>query len=604
MPVATLTARVSPTHPHQERRAGGEAEAQGNGGAPASIAAAPGGGQDGDDVEVEYVVAPTVPPDADEATAAAFADVYSAFTRRAVFGRDAAAAAEADEQAALQAAGAPADGEAQAAGDGAAGGGAGENEDEEEDDGGVSRKQLKLLRRLSLAELKLRAPRPEIVEQWDCSAADPVLTVHLKAVRNSVPVPRHWSQKRKYLQGKRGVEKPPWQLPDFLAATGIGKVRDAYAEKQEATGLKGKGHDKMTAKLGRIDIDYQLLHDAFFKHQTKPRLSAWGEVYFEGKEFEMPVKKRAPGGELSAELREALGMPPGAPPPWLINQQRYGPPPSYPLLKIPGLSAPIPPGAQWGYHPGGWGRPPVDEAGRPLYGDVWDMGTAGDGHGAFVSALDGGGVDKAVRWGDVEPALEEEESEPEGDDEDEEGGDGDADADGAAADDHEAVDAAALAAGTASTVSSLVSGLETPSEVDVRKAGPRQLYSVLEQREAHVGATSLMGASHTYVVPPAGAPAAPTSAAAAAKRAGIVPGDGGAAMGTGAVLTLQPEELEAGMSDAELAARYEAAQKAQVAAARGEDFSDLVAEQAVKQKRKADAKSTKDKDKDAKRFKF
>ena len=75
-------------------------------------------------------------------------------------------------------------------------------------------------------------------------------------------------------------------------------------------------------------------------------------------------------------------------------------------------------------------------------------------------------------------------------------------------------------------------------------------------------------------------------------------------MGTGAVLTLQPEELEAGMSDAELAARYEAAQKAQVAAARGEDFSDLVAEQAVKQKRKADAKSTKDKDKDAKRFKF
>ena len=54
-------------------------------------------------------------------------------------------------------------------------------------------------------------------------------------------------------------------------------------------------------------------------------------------------------------------MPPLAPPPWLINMQRYGPPPSYPTLKIAGLNSPIPEGAQWGYHPGGWGRPPVDE---------------------------------------------------------------------------------------------------------------------------------------------------------------------------------------------------------------------------------------------------
>lgn len=41
--------------------------------------------------------------------------------------------------------------------------------------------------------------------------------------------------------------------------------------------------------------------------------------------------------------------------------QRYGPPPSYPQLKIPGLNAPIPPGASFGYRPGEWGKPPVDE---------------------------------------------------------------------------------------------------------------------------------------------------------------------------------------------------------------------------------------------------
>ena len=55
------------------------------------------------------------------------------------------------------------------------------------------------------------------------------------------------------------------------------------------------------------------------------------------------------------------GLPDGAPPPWLINMQRYGPPPSYPSLKIPGLNAPIPLNATFGYRPGEWGKPPVDE---------------------------------------------------------------------------------------------------------------------------------------------------------------------------------------------------------------------------------------------------
>ena len=58
------------------------------------------------------------------------------------------------------------------------------------------------------------------------------------------------------------------------------------------------------------------------------------------------------------------------PPPWLVNMQRYGPPPSYPTLRIPGLNAPIPPGAAYGFHAGGWGKPPVDEYGRPIYGNA------------------------------------------------------------------------------------------------------------------------------------------------------------------------------------------------------------------------------------------
>ena len=37
-----------------------------------------------------------------------------------------------------------------------------------------------------------------------------------QSTRNTVCVPRHWCFKRKYLQGKRGIEKPPFDLPDFI----------------------------------------------------------------------------------------------------------------------------------------------------------------------------------------------------------------------------------------------------------------------------------------------------------------------------------------------------------------------------------------------------
>lgn len=45
-------------------------------------------------------------------------------------------------------------------------------------------------------------------------------------------MPRHWSQKRAYLQGKRGIEKPPFQLPAYIEATGaflpLGSFRDIH----------------------------------------------------------------------------------------------------------------------------------------------------------------------------------------------------------------------------------------------------------------------------------------------------------------------------------------------------------------------------------------
>ncbi|PNX56466.1 splicing factor 3B subunit 2-like protein, partial [Trifolium pratense] len=75
-----------------------------------------------------------------------------------------------------------------------------ENENDQKEKGGVSNKKKKLQRRMKIAELKQVSSRPDVVEVWDATAADPKLLVFLKSYRNTVPVPRHWCQKRKFLQ--------------------------------------------------------------------------------------------------------------------------------------------------------------------------------------------------------------------------------------------------------------------------------------------------------------------------------------------------------------------------------------------------------------------
>ncbi|KAG5540047.1 hypothetical protein RHGRI_020324 [Rhododendron griersonianum] len=252
--------------------------------------------------------------------------------------------------------------------------------------------------RMKVSQLKKICSRPDLVEVWDVTSAHPKLLVFLKSYQNSVPVPGHWrSHKRKYLQVKRGIEKQPFQLPDFIAATGIDKIREGYIQKQEK--LKQKQREKMMhPKMGRTEVDYRVLHDAFFKYQKKPNLTAHGDIYYQGKEFEVELtREMKPGMQLSQLLKEAIGMTRGsAPPPWLISMQRHGPPPSYPNLKIPGVNAHIPPGVSYGNHPRGWGKPPVSE-----YGDVFGV----QGQYNQEEKL----VGNTKHWGDLEEEEEEEE---------------------------------------------------------------------------------------------------------------------------------------------------------------------------------------------------
>ena len=78
---------------------------------------------------------------------------------------------------------------------------------------------------MSVFDLKMKTGRPDLVEQWDVTASDPQFLIEMKMVRNSVPVPTHWSQSRRYLQYKRGINKRPFKLPGFIEDTGINRLR-------------------------------------------------------------------------------------------------------------------------------------------------------------------------------------------------------------------------------------------------------------------------------------------------------------------------------------------------------------------------------------------
>jgi splicing factor 3B subunit 2 len=371
-----------------------------------------------------------------------------------------------------------------------------DEDEEEETKKKLSKRARKEMNKLSIAELKAMVKKPELVEWTDVSSSDPRLLVSIKANKNVVPVPTHWSLKREYLSSKRGIEKPPFALPKFIAETGISEMRDAVLERQAEQTLKQKQRERVQGKLGKLDIDYQKLYEAFFRRQTKPQLTRYGEVYYEGKEYETNLKHLRPG-ELSDELKEALSMPPGAPPPWLINQQRYGPPPSYPNLRIPGLNAPPPPGASWGFAPGQYGKPPVDEFNRPLWGgDV--LGTSMPEQALGPTHL-GEPIDR-VTWGELRAEGESEDEQEEDEEEEEE-------SDEEEEHEHDPSGVDTSVSGLTSVMASEYGGTESiAGEFTLRKqrkgteteepTGPRSAYQVLP--EQNIRASGFFGGERAY----------------------------------------------------------------------------------------------------------
>ncbi|GAA5970051.1 hypothetical protein JCM3765_004765 [Sporobolomyces pararoseus] len=474
------------------------------------------------------------------------------------------------------------------------------SEDDEAEVQEMSKRKQRKMNRLTVAELKRLVSKPEVVDWVDVSAQDPRLLVMIKSHKNTVPIPQHWGQKRDYLAGKRGIEKPAFQLPSFIADTGIATQRDAIKEKEEGQSLKQKTRERVQPKMGKIDIDYQKLHDAFFKYQTKPKMTEFGEMYYEGKEFETKLKEKKPG-DLSAELKEALSIPPLAPPPWLISMQRYGPPPSYPNLRIPGLNAPIPEGAAWGFHPGGWGKPPLDEYGRPLYGDIYGVASDADGQQT-------GEPIERDPWGELEPEVEESEDEEESDE--------DSDAEEPQYGDGLATPANGMAtpSGLESVASTVPGGLETPDFLELRKrreptsatqdgeeeeedSGPKELYQVLPEKESRM--RGFMGSDRTYDVSALTRGGGPGAGAGGSKAPVLGQEERGTKRKAGGVdIALDAADLE-GLTENELRQRYEAAGNQR--GGTHEDFSDFAAKEVAKRRKMAESKK---KEKEKEKFKF
>ena len=456
--------------------------------------------------------------------------------------------------------------------------------DEEEEAAQIkmSKKKRKEQNKLSVAELKALVQKPESVEWTDTSANDPRLLVHIKSYRNVVPVPTHWSLKREYLSSKRGIEKAAFALPKFIQETGIAEMRDAVLEKQDQASLKQKQRERVQPKMGKLDIDYQKLYEAFFRFQTKPELTRYGEIYYEGKEYETNLKHLRPG-ELSEELKDALNIPPGAPPPWLINQQRFGPPPSYPSLKIAGLNAPPPPGGSWGFHPGGYGKPPVDEYNRPLYG--------GDIFGVLQPQQNtqlGEPVEKTP-WGELQEP--DEESEEDQSEEEEEEADDDDIATGL-----QTVGGLETPSGITSQAPTEYGGAESVTgEFDLRKARggtqteeslhPRHAYQVLPEQKSRV--TGFFGGDRTYDLKsaPVGMPLLDSEELSRKRKK---PGDVDVAVDPDAILAKD------GMDKAEMQKLYDQQRKQDSGGwSFEEDLSDMVASESRKRLKRDEEKRKK-----------
>ena len=62
-------------------------------------------------------------------------------------------------------------------------------------------------------------------------------------------------------------------------------MRQAVEEKEDAKSLKQKTRERVRPKMGKLTIDYQKLHDAFFRLHTTYTVLYRGNTFWQAKNF-------------------------------------------------------------------------------------------------------------------------------------------------------------------------------------------------------------------------------------------------------------------------------------------------------------------------------
>lgn len=216
-------------------------------------------------------------------------------------------------------------------------------------------------------EYKLCVPYPELLQIEDVTSPDIRLLNVLKGTPHSVPVPGHWKEKRGYLRTKGSMHKKPYTIPDKVLQTGFYEARNALRAYRASLSLKQKQKLKLNPKVRSNEKAYREVEIDV----PCPVLRCYGDLYRENTYSEDVFEEVTPG-KLSAELAAAIGVEDSKkPPPWLYAMQKYGLPPAYSNIKVPGVNAPIPKGCKFGYGEGCWGIPPVGSDSRPVYPEVY-----------------------------------------------------------------------------------------------------------------------------------------------------------------------------------------------------------------------------------------
>ncbi|EPR79289.1 Splicing factor 3b subunit 2 [Spraguea lophii 42_110] len=160
------------------------------------------------------------------------------------------------------------------------------------------RKQQKKLQQFF--ELKKVVPHPELLKHEDVSCKYPIIYNTLKGM-GTVSVPDHWESSKKYLKGRK-YQKPSFVLPENIKKLQLYKLREEIREKDIKKKVKEKLYPKMEQKIKNEDL-----------------INVFKEKLVVNYTFD--IRQKIKKGEISQQLKEALGLLPNELPPWITTEE-------------------------------------------------------------------------------------------------------------------------------------------------------------------------------------------------------------------------------------------------------------------------------------------